>query len=77
MTRRQRAAPAAATGGIGKAPHRLYVRDFSDDVRLEIIPISSGYEGWQMMNPFGGPEGRTPLTVAKPSQQAAERANDD
>lgn len=49
MTRRQRAAPAAATGGIGKAPHRLYVRDFSDDVRLEIIPISSGYEGWQMM----------------------------
>lgn len=53
MTRRQRAAPAAATGGIGKAPHRLYVRDFSDDVRLEIIPISSGYEGWQMMNPFG------------------------
>lgn len=23
--------------------------DFSDDVRLEIIPISSGYEGWQMM----------------------------
>lgn len=27
--------------------------DFSDDGRLEIIPISSGYEGWQMMNPFG------------------------
>ena len=27
--------------------------DFSDNVRLEIIPISSGYEGWQMKDPFG------------------------
>jgi hypothetical protein len=27
--------------------------DFSGNLRLEILPISSGYEGWQMMNPFG------------------------
>jgi len=27
--------------------------DFSGNLRLEIIPISSGYEGWQMMDPFG------------------------
>jgi len=27
--------------------------DFSGNLRLEIIPISSGYEGWQMKNPFG------------------------
>lgn len=27
--------------------------DFSGSLRLEIIPISSGYEGWQMVDPFG------------------------
>jgi hypothetical protein len=27
--------------------------DFSGNLRLEIIPISSGYEGWQIMDPFG------------------------
>ena len=27
--------------------------DFSEGLRLEILPISSVYEGWQMMDPFG------------------------
>lgn len=27
--------------------------DFSGGMRLEILPISSGYEGWQMMDPLG------------------------
>lgn len=27
--------------------------DFSGDLRLEILPMSTGYEGWQMMDPFG------------------------
>lgn len=27
--------------------------DFSESLRLEILPISSVYEGWQMMDPFG------------------------
>jgi len=26
--------------------------EFSEHLRLEIIPISSGYEGWQMTDPF-------------------------
>lgn len=27
--------------------------DFSGDLRLEILPISSVYEGWKMVDPFG------------------------
>jgi hypothetical protein len=27
--------------------------DFSGDLRLEILPMSTGYEGWQMMDPSG------------------------
>jgi hypothetical protein len=27
--------------------------DFAGDRRLEIIPFSSGYEGWQVRDPFG------------------------
>ena len=29
------------------------VIDFTDDLRLEVIPTSSGYEAWQLRDPWG------------------------